>query len=344
MASTLPAVDPNLENNASSKPDDDLVYGAEIASYTTSLSSAITDYKFENGRRYHAYQEGKYIYPNDDKESDRLDIVHKMFEVRLGGKLHKAPLGKSLQRVLDIGTGTGIWAIDMGDKYPSADVRGLISYLGDSIYVSILGNDLSAIQPRWVPPNVRFEVDDVEADWTYGEKFDYIHARCMAPSIRDWPKLIRQCYEALTPGGWVEIQDIDIAWTSPDGSLKEDSSMLKASRLFIEGTRNNGMEPCPGPKLEGWVKDAGFTEVVHEKLAMPIGPWAKDKALKEVGAWNYLQYVEGLEAFMMALYTRMLGWTPDEVDLFLAQVRAEAKDPKIHSMYYVHVVYGKKPA
>ena len=38
---------------------------------------------------------------------------------------------------------------------------------------------------------------------------------------------------------------------------------------------------------------------------------------------------------MMALYTRMLGWTPDEVDLFLAQVRAEAKDPKIHSMYYV---------
>ena len=46
-----------------------------------------------------------------------------------------------------------------------------------------------------MPPNVRFEVDDVEADWTYGEKFDYIHARCMAPSIRDWPKLIRQCYE-----------------------------------------------------------------------------------------------------------------------------------------------------
>ena len=139
--------------------------------------------------------------------------------------------------------------------------------------------------------------------------------------------------------------------------------MLKAANLFIEGTQKNGMEPCPGPKFEAWVKEAGFTEVVHEKLAMPIGPWAKDKTLvrtpcpyltfpvpslsaaytdrtllggqKEAGAWNYLQYIEGLEAFMMALFTRMLGWAPEEVNIFLAQVRKEAKDPKIHSMYHL---------
>lgn len=55
--------------------------------------------------------------------------------------------------------------------------------------------------------------------------------------------------------------------------------MLKAANLFIEGTRDNGMEPCPGPKLEKWVKEAGFTEVVDERLAFPIGPWAKDKTL-----------------------------------------------------------------
>jgi len=38
---------------------------------------------------------------------------------------------------------------------------------------------------------------------------------------------------------------------------------------------------------------------------------------------------------MMALYTRMMGWTADEVTIFLAQVRKEAKDPKIHSMFHV---------
>jgi hypothetical protein len=46
-----------------------------------------------------------------------------------------------------------------------------------------------------VPPNVRFEVDDVEEEWNYGKKFDFIHLRYFAGSIRDWPKLIRQIFK-----------------------------------------------------------------------------------------------------------------------------------------------------
>ncbi|MCJ1289995.1 hypothetical protein MMC34_001530 [Xylographa carneopallida] len=92
----------------------DSAYDSEVASYTTSLASGVTDYKFEHGRRYHAYKEGSYIYPNDEKESDRLDIAHKMMEVSMDGKLYLAPLKGDPGRVLDIGTGTGIWAMEMG--------------------------------------------------------------------------------------------------------------------------------------------------------------------------------------------------------------------------------------
>lgn len=46
-----------------------------------------------------------------------------------------------------------------------------------------------------VPPNVRFEIDDVEADWTYHQKFDYIHCRFMGNAIQNWPRLVRQCFE-----------------------------------------------------------------------------------------------------------------------------------------------------
>lgn len=69
----------------------------------------------------------------------------------------------------------------VGDEYPEADV---------------LGIDLSPIQPSWVPPNVRFMVDDAEAAWIYPPgSLDYIHIRHMTSSVRDWPKLMAQAYE-----------------------------------------------------------------------------------------------------------------------------------------------------
>lgn len=40
--------------------------------------------------------------------------MHKLVEVSLGGKLNLAPIMQNPQRILDIGTGTGIWAMEMG--------------------------------------------------------------------------------------------------------------------------------------------------------------------------------------------------------------------------------------
>lgn len=70
--------------------------------------------------------------PNDAEEQDRLDLHHHIYRLALNGALHRAPLGPNFRRVLDFGTGTGIWAIDMADEYPEAEV---------------LGVDLSPIQP-----------------------------------------------------------------------------------------------------------------------------------------------------------------------------------------------------
>ena len=44
--------------------------------------------------------------------------MHKLVEVTLGGKLNLAPIPPNLQRILDIGTGTGVWAIEMGVAAP----------------------------------------------------------------------------------------------------------------------------------------------------------------------------------------------------------------------------------
>jgi hypothetical protein len=78
---------------------------------STSISSSVRDYAFEYGRRYHKYQEGRYLFPNDESEQEREDMKHAMIVNLCGGRLHYAPL-ENPHEILDIGTGTGIWAID----------------------------------------------------------------------------------------------------------------------------------------------------------------------------------------------------------------------------------------
>jgi cyclopropane fatty-acyl-phospholipid synthase-like methyltransferase len=109
--------------------------------------------------------------------------------------------------VLDIGTGTGIWAIDFADSYPSAEV---------------IGTDLSPIQPSWVPPNLRFLVDDAEEPWLFSPSrpFDFIHARDLGGAIADWPRLLRQAHEHLKPGGWIELQEFEVTLKSDDDTMR----------------------------------------------------------------------------------------------------------------------------
>lgn len=78
---------------------------------TESLISNLRAFSFENKRRYHKYEEGRYMLPNDDIEQDREDMKHAMIVHLCDGALHNAPL-RNPQRILDIGTGTGIWAME----------------------------------------------------------------------------------------------------------------------------------------------------------------------------------------------------------------------------------------
>lgn len=54
---------------------------------------------------------------------------------------------------------------------------------------------------------------------------------------------------------------------------------------------------------------------------------------KEIGAFNMLQFLEGLEALSVATFTQVLGWSYEEVQIFLALVRKDARNRSVHMMH-----------
>ncbi|KAI8156338.1 Secondary metabolism regulator LAE1 [Colletotrichum sp. SAR 10_70] len=263
-----------------------------------------------------------YFAPNDEDESNRLDFTHALIRKTLDEELYLAPLQKEkVHRILDIGTGTGIWAIEMGDEFDHAEVPSFPSTSWCKLFA----------KASRTPPNVKFEIDDVESPWLHPSKFDFIFSRYLAGSIGDWPKLVGNVYDNLNPGGWAEFQDYDFLFKSDDGSYKEEHHTWQWNTQFIDATVSIGRESRPGPKLEQWVRDAGFVNVRHFVHKWPIGPWPKDAYYKDIGMCNLIQLLDGLEAFTLRVFCGVLQWPEAKVLVMLAKVRAELKAGTFHS-------------
>ncbi|KAK4635790.1 Methyltransferase pytC [Fulvia fulva] len=288
---------------------------ASLANSSTSLISAVTRYQFEHGRRYHGYNAGKYHFPNDEEELNRMDIEHHNQKLQLDGKLHLCPLHDP-KEVLDLGTGTGIWCIDMADEYPDCQV---------------LGTDLSPVQPSWAPPNCRFEVDDFEQDWTFGHnRFDMIHGRFLMGSITSHAELYKKIYNALKPGGYFELAEMECGTFCDDETVPADSDSNKWWMWLEEAFAKIGK---PIPKIDEFPKlleGAGFVDVVSEMKKRPVNDWPKDPRMKEIGRYSCLNFLEGLEGFTMAPFTRVLGWQPEEAQILVAKVKKETLTRRLH--------------
>ncbi|ATZ53773.1 hypothetical protein BCIN_09g05490 [Botrytis cinerea B05.10] len=311
--------------------DGDSALGSEPGSSTTSLASSITRYRIENGRTYHAYKDGKYAYPNDDMEQERLDLQHHICSLTFDGKLFTAPIeADKIERVLDVGCGTGIWTTDFADEYPQA---------------TVLGIDLSPIQPMFTPPNAIFQVDDLEEEWTFddNEAFDFIHARMMTGSLGDWDRFFDQAWNNLKPGGYIELLDILLPVSCADDTLKPDSALLKWSQLLLEGSIIAGRDLNSALTCKEKLEKRGFQGVHQAIYKWPGNRWPKNAKAKEIGMWHQENLTSGLMGLSVAIFTRLLGWNVEELELFLVDVRREMKDTSIHAYWSIYSHYAQKP-
>lgn len=217
--------------------------------------------------------------------------------------------------MLDVGTGTGIWAIEFAEANPESDV---------------LGTDLSPIQPDYVPANCRFEIDDAEDEWIFSQPFDYIHGRYMCAFLKDFAQLFRSAYANLNPGGWVEFQETLINFTAIDATL-EGTALQRWNQLLLQGIREMGRDAMSANQYKKHMADAGFINITEKRFAVPATPWAKGRDEKVLGAMQMANNLEGVSGLTMTVFTRSLGWAPETVERLLVDVRKDMKDKNIHA-------------
>ncbi|KAF2758106.1 S-adenosyl-L-methionine-dependent methyltransferase [Pseudovirgaria hyperparasitica] len=315
------------------EPDSDLSdNGHETGSCDTSTKSvreSIFNFIKENGRTYHAYQAGSYLFPNDPPELERLDLQFEILKVLFGGRNHFAPL-ENPRKILDIGTGTGKWAVQMAKKFPNAEVT---------------GTDLSPIQPMYYPANCKFIIDDAaEPDWMIRpSSLDYVHTRVLLGAFTDFREIIKKAYHSLRPGGYLESQEMYSMLFCDDGTMPPNYPLLVWQRRQDGAAMDAGRPMRIANKLKRWYEQAGFVDVKEEMFKLPINSWPKDPQFKMLGRFSEQNLLDGLQGFSLAWFSRVLRWTKDEIEVDLVNVRKAISDRSVHAYLKIYVVWGRKP-
>ncbi|PLN75107.1 S-adenosyl-L-methionine-dependent methyltransferase [Aspergillus taichungensis] len=313
-------------NDVTSEPDSDSDEDVSGKS-TKSFEAQSIEFVIENDRRY---CNETYFMPNDETEQTRLNIVHQIYLILLDGKLTTVPLVKHAPRILDIGTGPGDWAIEMSSMHPSATI--IASDIG------VFDNGLGNVDV----PNIFFQLDDAQGEWTYHEPFDLIHLRGLSGAFADWQSVYQQAFRHLGPGGFIEIADADPAADTLNFPHSGDSYL----RIFASAMRS-------AAEAAGYRRDlshlrpsaltaAGFTDVRVQERTLPIGLWPDDPREKTLGKMALIAVMEGLEAYSLRQLTATKKWTADAVRDLCAKVRDELMTAH-RVTTRVHIVTARKP-
>ena len=290
--------------------DDGNMGGSHRTSFTTSVASYISRLVEENGRLYPNYGKYEYGLPVDDQERERMLVQHRKFSLVLERQQFLSPIVEFPQKILDVGTGMGLWAIEVAEQFPMAVVTGV---------------DVAAIQPQLIPPNCEFEILDVEEPWPLRkDSFDFIHMRDLMFLIRDWPKLVGQSFEHLKPGGWLELSCTYLAPASDRGRMPDSSGFRLVCEKLVEASKVFGAPAdCPLHFVDQ-LQQAGFVHVTQREFRIPSCPWPDDERQREIGRLEAANLHAAASSFGLRLFERVFGWTRAETEVDMVGFRRDS--------------------
>ncbi|TEA16181.1 Secondary metabolism regulator LAE1 [Colletotrichum sidae] len=256
-------------------------------------------------------------------------MKHQLIKRLLDNNDYLSPIEGSPQKILDIGTGTGIWAVEVADKFPSAHV---------------IGVDISPIQNSYAPQNVDWRIDNIEDTWSplYSD-LDFVHLRSVSVTLRDPSSVITSAYQNLKPGGWIEFQDAGVKIGCDDSTMPEDYAPTRFMELFVRTFKNHYGWDLEVPQLlPQMLGNAGFAEIQCTTHKMPIGPWAKDIQQREIGLFLSKDVLWQLVRAVLVKWPQM-GLTRQEADNMEKDIRKAFHDTRIHAYLPWISVWAQKP-
>ncbi|KAK8029887.1 hypothetical protein PG993_011178 [Apiospora rasikravindrae] len=287
----------------------------------------------DSGRSFHGYKEGKYFLPNDAAEQDRLDLQHAMLMMATGGKLAHAPMDHDPEYVMDVATGTGIWAIQFGTVTRPAAQEHPGSH--------VIGTDLSKIQPALpMVQNCEFVKDDAEEEWLYRTPetgsagkvlFDYVHLRMVFTCFADNLVVMRHAFDNMRPGGWIEYCDLYIDPLSRTGR-HEGSTVQKFWATFRKGMSKIGRDMLCPRNYKAWLAESSTSKSKSTTAPSPTG--RRTPSQKRLGQYALVNLTEGARGFSWKALG-FAGLSADEKETLIAELRRDAGDPSLEIFHPV---------
>lgn len=172
-------------------------------------------------------------------------------------------------------------------------------------------------------------MNDAEDEWSFHHKFEFVHGRMLLTCFKSHLPVIQSAFDNLNPGGYLELQDCIHDFRCVDDTM-EGSEFEKWSKLLRKATLQLGKDWTRASEYKSYLEQVGYEDVVEYKFEWPVGTWARGKRMKILGQWCREDLLSALEGISLAVLTRGLGMTKEQVDKLLVGVRDEIKSNKLH--------------
>ncbi len=163
----------------------------------------------------------------------RLQLLDRTATAGMGGVLPEQPASLSLQRVLDVGCGTGGWLIALAQQHPEIPML-----IGVDAHRPLIEYARSQAEAAGVSARVEFHIADALRMLEFPtDYFDLVNHRFAWSWLRtwDWPKLLQEYQRVTRPAGIVRITEATTAIAPPSFPASNLLARLLTDAMYASG-------------------------------------------------------------------------------------------------------------